>query len=132
MHFAAYTISPCFGVPLPGGRPTPSGPMLMSHAAISSGVAARPRFGLSAANAAAEATARPEAAIRRALRVDMLHLAFVGNCPGRNGVGVIDRSVAARGDHLLTRGLQITGVVGRAALQDGRPTIPAPRHAEAR
>src|SRR3954452_9358706 len=105
MHFAAYTASPCFGVPLPGGRPTPSGPMLMSHAAIPSGVAARPRFGLSAVKAAVEAMARREAAIRRALRVDMLDLAFVGNGPGRNGVGVIDRSIAARGDHLLTRRL---------------------------
>src|SRR6202023_2406324 len=52
---------------------TPAGPMLMSHAAISSGVATRPRFGLSAANATAEAMARTEAAMR-ALRVDMLHL----------------------------------------------------------
>src|SRR5436190_17697004 len=100
MHFAAYTASPCFGVPLPGGRPTPSGPMLMSHAAISSGVATRPRFGLSAANAMADVVARIEPAMRRALRIDMLHLAFVGNGPGRDRIGVIDRSGAARGDHL--------------------------------
>src|SRR5215472_11590363 len=36
------TASPCLGVPLPGGRPAPSGAMLMSHDAISSGVATRP------------------------------------------------------------------------------------------
>src|SRR6476469_10867161 len=93
MHFAAYTASPCFGVPLPCGRPTPSVPMLMSHAAISSGVASCPRFGLSAANATAEAMARPEAAMRKALRVDMLHLAFIGNGPGRDGIGMIDRQI---------------------------------------
>src|SRR3954453_21887318 len=123
MHFAAYTASPCFGVPLPGGKPTPSGPMLMSHEAISSGVAARPRFGLSAANVTAEAMARPEAAMRRALRIDMLHLAVVGNSPSGNGVGVIDGSAAARSDHLLPRRLDVTGLVGHAALQDRRPAI---------
>src|ERR1700738_5325441 len=76
--------------------------------------------------------ARPEAAMRRALRIDMLHLAFVVNGPGRDGVGVIDRSVAARGDHLLSRRLDVTALVGRAALQDRRPAVPPPRNAEAR
>src|SRR5439155_24632809 len=98
--------------------------MLMSHWAISSGVATRPRLGLSAANATAEAVARPEAAMRRALRIDMLHLAFVGNSPARDSVGVIDRSVAARGDHLLSRRLDVTALVGRAALQDRRSPVP--------
>src|SRR6476661_1524958 len=106
--------------------------MLMSHAAISSCVAARPRFGLSAANATPEAMAKPEVAMRRALRVDMLHLAFVGNRPGRNGIGVEDRPGPALGDHLLARRLDVAGVIDRAALQDGRATVPAPRHAETR
>src|SRR5438874_1545078 len=132
MHLAAYTASPCFGVPLPGGRPTPSGPMLMSHAEISSGVASCPRFGLSAANATAEAMARPEAAMRRALRVDMLHLALLGNGPGCDGIAVIDGPVAARGDHLLTRRLDVTSFVSGAALQDRRPAVPPPGNAEAR
>src|SRR3954464_2769976 len=132
MHFAAYTASPCFGFPLPGGRPTPSGPMLMSHAAISSGGATRPRFGLSAAKAMAVAMVKPKAATRRALRVDMHHLAFVGNGPRRDGVGVIDCPVPTRGDHLLARRLQVTRFVVGAALQDRRPAIPPPRHAEAR
>src|SRR6516225_2081654 len=106
--------------------------MLISQGTISSGVSTRPRFGLSAANATAEAMARPEAAMRRALRIDMLHLAFVGNGPGRDGVGVIYRSAAARGDHLLSRRLDVTALVGRAALQDRRPAVPPPRNAEAR
>src|ERR1700757_1691467 len=106
--------------------------MLMSHAAISSGVATRPRFGLSAANATAEVMARPKAAMRRALGVDMLHLTFVGNRPSRDGIGVIDRPVAARGDHLLTRRLDVSGLIGGAALQDRWAAVPAPRNAEAR
>src|SRR2546427_3865384 len=105
--------------------------MLMSHAAISSGVAARPRFGPSAANATAEVRAKPEAAMRIALHVDMLHLALVGNGPGRDGIGVIDRPVAAPGDHLLARRLDVTGLVGGAALQDRRVAVPTPWNAEA-
>ena len=50
----------------------------------------------------------------------MLHLAFVGNGPGRDRIGVIDRSGAARGDYLLSRRLDVTALVGRAALQDRR------------
>src|SRR4051812_34087850 len=106
--------------------------MLMSQEAISSGVAARPRFGLSAANVTAEDMARPEAAMRRALRIDMLHLAFVGNSPGRDGVGVIDGSIAAYGDHLLSRRLDVTGLVDGAVLQARRPAVPPPWNAEAR
>src|SRR4051794_19278732 len=106
--------------------------MLMSQEAISSGVATRPRFGLSAANVTAEAKARPEPAMRRALRIDMLHLAFVGNSPGRDGVGVINGSAAARRDHPLPRRLDVTGLVGHAALQDRWPALPSPRNAKSR
>src|SRR5262245_54255484 len=42
---AAYTASPCLGVPLPAGRPSPLGGMLMSQAAISRAAAARPSPG---------------------------------------------------------------------------------------
>src|ERR1700704_3990307 len=106
--------------------------MLMSQPAMSSPVAARPGFGLAAAEAAAAATASPQAARRSALRVDMLHLALVGYAPGRDRVGMIDRPVAAIGNHLLAGGLHVSALIGRAALQDGGPAAPAPRHAKAR
>src|SRR4051812_47976838 len=98
--------------------------MLISHAAISSGVATAPRFGLSAANAKPDAMVRPEAIMRRVLRVDMLHLSFVGNAPGGDRIGVIDCPLAARGNHVLARWLGVTGLVGGAALQDRRPAVP--------
>src|SRR4051812_13950774 len=106
--------------------------MLTSHAAISSGVATRPRFGPSAATATAEIRASAETVMRRLLRVDMFHLPFIGNAPGCDRVGVEDRPGPALGDHLLARRLDVPGVIDRAALQDGRATVPAPRHAETR
>src|SRR5687767_4093208 len=44
-HFAAEIRAPSAGVPLPGGRPVPSGKTLMFHAAISAGLIGFPRFG---------------------------------------------------------------------------------------
>src|SRR5882762_480553 len=44
-HFCAYTGAPCAGVPLPGGKPVPSGRMLMSQAAISAASMDLPRLG---------------------------------------------------------------------------------------
>src|SRR5215831_6657239 len=115
--------SPCLGVPLPRGRPTPPGPMLTSHGVISSGVAILPRLGLSTANALAEVVARIEPPMRRALRIDMLHLAFIGNGPAGDGIRVIDPSVATRGDHLLSRRLHVTALVGGTTLQDRRSAV---------
>jgi hypothetical protein len=63
-----YTVSPCFAVPLPAGKPAPLGGMLMSQAATSCAVAGRPKLGpvvgagdpLSVvAQAASNATASP-------------------------------------------------------------------------
>src|SRR5437870_5687371 len=89
-HFAANTAAPCWGVPLPGGNPAPSGAMLIAQAATSSGVAARPNPGPSARTAADVSISISTAA--RALRVDMGHRAVVADRPAGDGVAVIDRS----------------------------------------
>src|SRR5229473_4982356 len=132
MHFATYTASPCLGVPLPGGRPLPSGLTVRSQDAISSGVATRPRFGLTAAKAAPQTTTSAEPAARRWLRVNMLHLPVLGYAPAGDAVGVVVPPLPAIGDHLGACRLDIAAVVRRAALQDGRSAVPTPCYMEAR
>src|SRR5215831_125197 len=71
-----YTASPCFTVPLPGGRPAPSGPMLMSQDARSSGEIGLPRLGLCWANTEDASVRRSAgAAATKILRIDIFHLA---------------------------------------------------------
>src|SRR5437763_16083165 len=101
----------------------------MSHGATSSGVMTLPRFGL-CANATDENKPSAQAAARAALCVDMLHLSRLRHAPGRDRIGVVDRPGSTIGDHFLTRRLDVAYVVGRAALQDSGPAVPAPRHAE--
>src|SRR6516165_1969149 len=91
--------SPCLGVPLPGGNPAPSGPMLMSQGVISSGEIMRPRFGLSA-TAVLETTTSAEAAARRRLRVDMLDLPTLSNAPASDRIEMVERLRATIGDAL--------------------------------
>src|SRR3954453_15634513 len=129
-HFSVYTASPCFGVPLPAGNPAPSGPTLRLHAAISCAVTTRPRSGPSAATAALEPRMIAATAARTGLRVGMLHLALLGDAPGRDRVRMIKCAVATAGNHLLARGLHVSGIIDRAALQNGRASIPAPRQTE--
>src|SRR5262249_41554980 len=105
---------------LPGGKPAPSGAMLISQAAISSGVATRPRLGLSA-NAELQTNASAEAATARRLCIDMLHLAGLANAPARDAIEMIKHFVAAIGDEGGARWLDIAGIVRRAALQDAGP-----------
>src|SRR6516162_5370472 len=139
-----YTCSPCCGVPLPRGNPRPSGKMLISHAAISSGDAGWPRLGPPAM------PAEPSTIIRGAARtiglnVNMLHLAGWHDRPTRNGVEMIYRPAAALGDLLRTCRLDVAFVVDGAALQrraagvqlappsadtSTRATLPLPDHAK--
>src|SRR5262245_19713948 len=105
--------------------------MLMSQDLISSGVATRPRFGLSA-KADKEIMASAEAAMRRRLCIDMLQLPGLGHAPGRDAIEMIDCFGAALGDELCARRLHIAAIVGRAALEEGRAASPAPRHTKAR
>src|SRR5260221_10044420 len=104
--------------------------MLMSQAAISSGVAGRPRPGPSA-RAGAVSPSRTRTAVARALRIDMRHLAAFGNGPARDRVIVIDRPGSPLGDQMGAGRLNVAGSVGRAALQDRWTAVPTPRHAEA-
>src|SRR5262245_53837881 len=105
--------------------------MLMSHDAISSGAAMRPRFGVSA-TAASETTVSAKAAARSRLRVDMLDLPILGNAPARDPIEVVECLGATIGDELGARRLGIACIVRGAALQDSWPAVPAPRHAEPR
>src|SRR5262245_33634060 len=72
-HFCTYMGAPCAGVPLPGGRPVPSGIALMSQAPTSFSVIGWPRLGPCWASAVPVASASA-AARRTDLRVDMFHL----------------------------------------------------------
>src|SRR5262245_44778281 len=135
-HFCSYTSAPAAAVPLPGGRPAPSGPTLMSQPATCAGVASRPRFGPSGVSAVTPAPAQPPtisaSATRARSRVDMLHIAARRHAPGLDPVEVEDRVVAVLGDELLALRLHGAGVVGSARLAHGRRPVPSPRQPEAR
>src|SRR5215468_3485285 len=124
-HFAEKTASPCLTVPLPGGRPAPSGPMLMSQEARSSAEIGLPRLGLCCANAGdASANRTAGAATPKNLHIDIFHLAIAGHGPGLDHVVVIDAAVAAQRDELGAAWLDVSGLVGRAALQHGGTAVP--------
>src|SRR5439155_23089244 len=132
--------APWADVPLPAGKPVPSGKMLMSHAASSAGSIGLPRFGPSA-RAVLEPRASASTAVKiRGLRVAMFHLPFALDRPSRDAVVVLAREarygrdlrgLTARGHDLGASRLHVAGLVPRAALQNRRTAIPAPGHAEA-
>src|SRR6516225_6037591 len=93
---------------------------------------------------AAAAPAPNATATRRAateLRVDMLDLPFVVDCPAGDAVvmlvGERERrrqrlaGLAALGDEVGAQRLHVAGFIPGATLQDRRLAIPAPRHHEA-
>src|SRR6266545_409373 len=93
-------------VPLPAGRPVPSGRMAMSHALMSGSEIGLPRPGVSATAAGA---VQANAIASRSLRVDMLDLPVAVDAPARRAVVVLvgERKraahrrlgLAAGGDH---------------------------------
>src|SRR5439155_4777917 len=126
--------APCAAVPLPFGRPVPSGRMWMSHAARSAWVSGVPRFG-PAANAGLVSKTK----IR--LRVNMAHASVGIDRPARDAVVVLAREhrhrryarrLAALRDDLGARRLHVALVVPGAALQDRGAAVPLPRHPKAR
>src|SRR5260370_3786980 len=131
--------APSAGVPLPGGRPEPSGNTLMSQAAMSAGLIGLPRFGVWAkATPALRATASMTANPRK-LRVYMLHLPAALDRPTGDRVVVLaveachrrkSRGFAARRHQLGSGRLLIAGLVPRSALQYRGAAVPSPRHAE--
>src|SRR5262245_39909724 len=134
--------APIAAVPLPAGKPAPSGPMLMSQPAMSCAVTGIPRFGPSCASANVSvvsaptpaANASPFVAIALAainLYVDIADLPRSRDVPALDRVVVIAVVRAARADQCRAGGLNRTGVVDRAAHQHARAAVPAPRHPEA-
>src|SRR2546425_1652268 len=106
--------------------------MLMSHPAISAGVAARPRFGVSrAAEPAHPVTTTTEPTRTSALRVNILDLAIRLHAPGLDRVVVVDDVGAVLGDQLIATGLDAAGVIRRATLEHVRGAVPLPGDPEA-
>src|SRR5215475_2050838 len=131
--------APWAGVPLPGGKPVPSGKMLISQAVISAGSIGFPRFG-----AWAKAVLEPKQSARikaviKILRINMFDLPLAVDRPTRGAVIVLTRKsgygrdfcrLATHGHDLSARRLHIAGLVPRATLQDRRAAVPVPGHAE--
>src|ERR1700689_2675760 len=130
--------APWAGVPLPGGSPTPSGPMLMSQLTRSASVTGLPRLGASPAIAVPAVNASAMLS-NKFLRIDMLGLPFGIDRPARDVVHVGLREgddrrrglgLAALGEQFRARRLDVAGLVPGAALQNDRLAVPAPGHAE--
>src|SRR5262245_8535740 len=140
-HFSAKMRAPWAGVPLPGGKPVPSGWMLMSQAAISLGVIGLPRFGL-LPDAALEPRANAQAtAVLQTLCVNMLHLPLAVDRPARDAVVVLVRKrqdgwdllrLAALRDERGAGRLHVPGLVPCAPGRSRVPTVPSPRYADPR
>src|SRR5438552_19067772 len=78
--------APSAAVPLPGGRPVPSGRTLISHPATSASLIGFPSFGPWAKAALNENTTTTTTKHPQRLRVDMLHLPAALNRPARDGI----------------------------------------------
>src|SRR5215471_14321348 len=130
-------MAPLTAVPLPAGRPPPSGATLMSHAAISAEVAGRPRLGpaFSPAGippAVAHPASRTAAAAAVRLGVDILHLAVGRHTPGLNRVVMEDGIGPVLSDQRVALGLDRSRFIAGAALEDSGPSAPDPRDPKAR
>src|SRR6185369_5691090 len=119
-------MAPCATEPEPAGRFLPSGGMLMSDLAISSGVACRPSFGGAICAAIAAVAAIENAAQNNNLDIDVAHLAVGADRPALNSaeVEILPRRILRGliGVRLLHHAL----FVGRAAHQRHRPAVPHP------
>src|SRR6478609_5486220 len=118
--------APWAAVPLPGGRPVPSGIAVIFQAAISASVIGLPSFGDSAATATEPSVTASETASSD-LRVDMLDLPVAADAPAGEAVVVLIGE-----GHRVGHRLRVSGLVPGAALQHGGLAVPTPRHVEAR
>src|SRR4051794_21554475 len=120
--------APWLGVPLPGGKPLPSGPMLMSQSARSASDMGLPRPAVSAAPTAPAQRPSASGARRAILRKDMLGLPLAVDRPAGDDVHVPHggQGLTAFRDDLGTSGLDVAGFVPGAALQDDRLAFPPP------
>src|SRR5438552_2938194 len=103
--------APWLGVPLPGGSPAPSGPMLRSQSARSASVTGLPSPGVSAATAApvVSTKANETTNAKLFLRIHMLGLPFIVDAPAGDDIHMshregghrdIDLGLTAFGEHL--------------------------------
>src|SRR5262245_20292902 len=97
--------APCLAVPLPGGRPVPSGRTSMFQPWRSASAIGRPRPGVWAAavsspNAHAKASSESHKAKRRSC-IDMLDLPFAVDAPAGDAVVVLIGKRQRRRDRLL-------------------------------
>src|SRR5262245_9068273 len=122
-HCDTNTSPPCFTVPLPSGKPTPSGVTSMFQPAISRAVGVRPRLYVCAC--ANDDTMQVATRMLRS-SVDIGQLPTASNLPALDGVVVVLRRVAALRDELRTRGLDVTRAVHCATLQDRLAAVPHP------
>src|SRR4029077_2218840 len=114
----------------------------MSQALMSASPTGLPRWGLSAANAAAETKAHAtRSAAARGLNIDMLDLPGARNSPrGEAVVMLVGKAehvrhflgLAAHGNEVGAQRLHGAGIVPGAAGQNRRLAVPAPRHGEPR
>src|SRR6476620_3382451 len=109
--------SPSIAVPRPGGRPAPSCPMLMSHAAMSAGAIGCPNCGAWARAAGAMVSMDTQTAMH--LSVNIAGLPHLVDAPARDGVVVVDPTQSALVGELRARWLHHACVVGGATLQHG-------------
>src|ERR1700674_2254510 len=113
--------APWAAVPLPAGKPAPSGPMLKSHVARSASVTFWPSPGVSAANAAPALNPNANSVAETRLRVDMLGLPLAVDPPAGDGIHVSHREGGTGGRVLgLPRSAKDLGGGGR--------TIAGPAH----
>src|SRR6056297_1954330 len=129
---SAKTSSPVHTSPDPFGRPRPSGMILTSQAAISSGSASRPSPYSPGHTAVAVALTVSPATSVNLRNFDILCLPIGPHPPCLNTVVVIDRVFAAHFAQLRLGGLDIAGVVHRPALQQHLLAVPCRVEIEAR
>src|SRR5262245_55136569 len=147
----SYTVLPWAYVPLPAGRPLPSGATAMATAAISCAVAVAPKSNVpgypwarARSGAARQSAARPSATslatsstarVRSARRVHILHTPVRRDAPALDRVHVIEQRAALERSTLRNElpvgRLRVAGLVGRPALDHRRLSVPDPREAEA-
>src|SRR5665213_97408 len=119
---------PLAAVPLPAGRPRPSGNTVMSMALTLSSLAGLP-MRPSSPNAANSSCATP--ANLSALR-NMRHAPIRTHIPDLDLIIVIAIIAPARRQHFVRGRLQISRVIGCPRLQSSRTAIPSPRQTEPR
>src|SRR5262249_22099807 len=103
--------------PPPAGSPLPSGGMLMSQAAISSGLTSRPRLGSAKVIPATKMTAVARMKGCKNLQVNILDLSFRAYTPGLHRIIVIHVPYGVLLSPLCARGLHVPLLIGGSTLE---------------